>query len=241
MGTVFSFDLRHDSAQQADAALREAVASLHEADRIFSTYKPDSDISRLGRGEIELDQCDPLVREVLVLGEEAVDRGAGAFTLHPRGTLDPSAVVKGWAIERASDILRSGGVTTHLINGGGDVQACTDGPFAWSVAIVDPRDAKRVVLVVGSSGARRLAVATSGTAERGEHIVTRAPDQGAPLLSVSVVGDSLTAVDIAATTAFALGDDARAWIEAQPGLEAMAVTTGGAMWTTSGFSAYVVG
>jgi thiamine biosynthesis lipoprotein len=242
MGTVFSFDIRDDDSSDIETGLRQAVASLHEVDRIFSTYKPDSDISRLGRFEISVDECDPLVSLVLNIAERAVADGAGAFTLHPGGLLDPSAVVKGWAIERASDILRAAGSRVHLVNGGGDIQSCSDGSFDWGVAIADPRDSSRVILAVGDPKAPRFAVATSGTAERGEHIVDpRGGYAGAGLLSVTVVGASLTDVDIAATTAFALGAEARDWVEAHDGFEAFGVLADGGMWTTTRFSHYVIG
>ena len=242
MGTVFSFDIRDDDWPELEAGLRQAVASLHEADRIFSTYKSDSNISRLGRLEISIEECDPLVAAVLAIGERAVADGAGAFTLHPGDRLDPSAVVKGWAIERASNILCAAGSKVHLVNGGGDIQSCSDGTFDWGIAIADPRDSSRVILAVGDPQAPRFAVATSGSAERGEHIVdARGGAAGTGLLSVTIVGVSLTDVDIAATTAFALGAAARDWVEAHDDLEAFAVLTDGGMWTTTGFSRYVVG
>ncbi len=242
MGTVFSFDIRDDDSRKIEAGLRHAISSLHEVNHIFSTYKPESDISRLGRNEITIDQCDPLVAEVLEIGERAVTDGVGAFTLYPGGVLDPSAVVKGWAIERASNILCAAGSKVHLVNGGGDVQSCSDGAFDWGIAIADPRDSSRVILAVGDPNSPRFAVATSGTAERGEHIVVaRGRAAGAGLLSVTIVGESLTEVDIAATTAFALGDEARDWVEAYDGLEAFAVLADGRMWTTTGFSRYVIG
>ena len=242
MGTVFSFDIRGDDSPEIEAGLRQAVSSLHEVDHIFSTYKPESDISRLGRLEISVDECDPLVSLVLNIGERAVVDGAGAFTLHPGGRLDPSAVVKGWAIERASNILHAAGSRVHLVNGGGDIQSCSDGSFDWGIAIADPRDSSRVILAVGDPQAPRFAVATSGSAERGEHIVdARGGVAGAGLLSVTIVGASLTDVDIAATTAFALGAQSRDWVEAHDGFEAFAVLADGGMWTTTGFSRYVVG
>ena len=242
MGTVFSFDIRDDDSSEIETGLCQAVAFLHEVDRIFSTYKSDSDISRLGRLEVTIGECDPLVAAVLEIGERAVADGAGAFTLYPHDLLDPSAVVKGWAIERASSILYDAGSRVHLVNGGGDIQCRSDGSFDWGVAIADPRDSSRVILAVGDPQAPRFAVATSGSAERGEHIVdARGGVAGVGLLSVTIVGASITDVDIAATTAFALGAQARDWVEAHDGFEALAVLADGGMWTTSGFNRYVIG
>lgn len=237
MGTVFTFDIRDDETPAIAAALRESVAFLHEVDRIFSTYKPDSDISRLARGEITVDACDPLVRQILAIGESAEREGRGAFTLTPYGSLDPSAVVKGWAIERASDILARAGATRHVVNGGGDIQAVGEPEPGepWRVGVCDPRDRSRTFMVLGAHG--RFAIATSGSAERGDHVA----GADGSLLSVTVVGADLTPVDIAATTALALGATAREWIEDHPDLAAVAVTDDGRMWSSSRLAPYVLG
>ena len=247
MGTVVSFDVR-DPGPGAGDGLRRAVAWLHRVDAVFSTYRADSQISRLGRGELALADCDPEVAEVLALGAEAERAGGGWFSVRPGGAggpLDPSGVVKGWAVERASAILREAGSVRHSVNGGGDVQTAGEPEpgRGWHLAVAHPLHPGAFATVVRGDG---IALATSGTAERGAHILdphTGAPVTGGDLASVSVVGTSLTAADIAATTAFALGGvrggaAARAWLERQPGLEGFAVTADGRAWWTPGFGAY---
>jgi thiamine biosynthesis lipoprotein len=195
-------------------------------------------VSRIRDGRLTVTEAHPLVGEVVEIGRVAESDGAGAFTLEPGGRFDPSGVVKGWSIERASAILLDAGLPHHLVNGGGAVQAHgMRGPGqSWRVAIADPRDRSRSVAVIG--GREPLAVATSGTTERGEH-VQRVQDS--EVLSVTVIGDHLTDVDIAATTAFALGPAARDWIEDRPHLAAFAVLDGGRMWTSRRMQDYVVG
>lgn len=241
MGTVFSFDIRDEPTPQITGALEQAVAWLHHVDRVFSTYQADSDISRIGRGELSVADADPLVAEVLARGDLAVRDGEGAFTLQPRGILDPSAVVKGWAVERASDMLRAAGSANHVVNGGGDVQAVGNAEPGrpWRVAVADPRDRTRVAMVLGARD--RFGVATSGRSERGDHIVSPRGDSAAAMLSITVIGSSLTDVDIAATTAFALGDQARAWIDRHPGLAAFAIYDDGRMWSSERLAPYVLG
>ena len=243
MGTVVSFDVRDAGSggrlAGVEAALGRAVAWLHRVDRVFSTYRPDSQVSRLGRGELALADCDPEVAEVLALGEAAERAGDGAFSVRPGGTLDPSGVVKGWAVERASEILREAGSLRHCVNGGGDAQTVGEPEPGrpWGLAVAHPLHPGAFATLVRG---RDIALATSGTAERGEHILdprTGLPARGG-LASVSVVGPRLTAVDIAATTAFALGRDGRDWLERQPGLEGFAVLVDGRAWWTSGFGAY---
>ncbi|MEY9969102.1 thiamine biosynthesis lipoprotein [Streptacidiphilus sp. MAP12-16] len=245
MGTVVSFDIR-DAGPAAgphrariETGLREAVAWLHRVDEVFSTYRTDSQISRLGRGELALADCDPDVAEVLALGAEAERVGDGFFSVRPAGTLDPSGVVKGWAVERAATILRAAGSLNHSVNGGGDVQTSGEPEpgRGWNLAVAHPLHPGAFATVVNG---RAIALATSGTAERGAHIMD--PHTGRPadsgLASVSVVGESLTAADIAATTAFAMGAAGKRWLERQPGLEGFAVTVEGRAWWTPGFAAY---
>lgn len=237
MGTVVSFALAAPDSADGRAAIEAAVQWLHLVDRTLSPYREDSEVSRMARGELSPGESGPLLAEVLSLGDNAVSDGQGAFTLHPGGRFDPSGLVKGWALERASAILVEFGMRDHLVNGGGDVQAEGDREpgVPWRVAIADPRDRTRTIAVLGARDGG-LAVATSGTAERGEHI------HGASggTLSLTVVGRSLTEVDVAATTAFALGDKGRAWIDERPSLAGMAVMDGGRMWTSQRFADYIV-
>ncbi|EFL29919.1 ApbE family lipoprotein [Streptomyces viridochromogenes DSM 40736] len=236
MGTVFSFDIRDAPTRAVRHALDRAVAWLHQVDEVFSTYRPGSQISRLSRGEITLADCDRDVAEVLWLCENAERLTDGWFSRAPGGRLDPTGLVKGWAIERASVILERAGARNTCVNGGGDVQLrgeCAPG-VPWRVGIACPaRPGQLCALVTG----RDLAVATSGTAERGAHILD--PHTGRPadsgLLSITLVGRHLTDIDVCATAAFAMGPRARAWVESLPGVEAFAVTSDSHTWWTRGF------
>jgi thiamine biosynthesis lipoprotein len=226
MGTVFSFAI----ADEGDwtEPLARAVAWLHHVDATFSTYRDDSAISRLRRGEVVQ---DPLVDEVLELCEHYESETGGAFSAHLPDGLDPSGLVKGWAIERASDLLREHGSRNHAVGGGGDMQLAGEPEHVrpWHVGIADPFDSSRVVTTVEG---RDLAVATSGTAERGLHIVdprTGQPAQG--FASVTVTGPTLTRVDVAATAAFVLGADGATWLKAQ-GLHGIFVDLHGSLTRT---------
>jgi len=238
MGTVFTIDIRDPGSW--DAAVAEVVAWLHRVDAVFSTYKVDSDISRLRRGEIDLADCDADVAAVLDLCVAVEAETNGYFTASWDGSVDPTGLVKGWAIERASEILRRHGSSNHSVNGGGDIQlAGESAPGApWRVGIIDPLDRARFLTVVTG---RDFAVATSGTAERGEHIVDplRATCP-AELASVTVVGPSLTRADAYATAAFAMGPEAPAWLESVPGHDGLVVFAGGGTTDTSGFARYEV-
>jgi thiamine biosynthesis lipoprotein len=234
MGTVFSFDLPAAAAPVLPAVLRW----LHWVDATFSTYRADSDVSRLGRGEAGLTECAPEVAEVI--GECAALRevSGGYFTDHPGGRFDPSGLVKGWSVEHAATMLTAVGQFSHSVNGAGDVQ-CTGEPEPgrpWRIGIADPLRPQALAAVVSG---RDFAVATSGTAERGPHIID--PHTGQPatgLASVTVAGPRVATADAYATAAFAMGPAAREWVESLDGYEAFAVTPDGQRWQTSGFGAY---
>jgi FAD:protein FMN transferase len=218
MGMPISLALRgrHADDRRAEEAWSAALAVLREADRVFSTYRADSVISRLGRGEIALADCPPAVaaqvREVLALGEAAERDSGGAFAVRRGGVLDPSGVVKGWAAERAAAAVVGLPDTDFCLSAGGDLTCRTLDPTGtpWRIGIEDPHDPSRLVAVVP---VHTGAVATSAAARRGAHIVdarTGRPPVG--VASVTVVGASLTAVDIDATAAYALGPDAAGWL-----------------------------
>ncbi|TGZ19150.1 hypothetical protein DV517_41230 [Streptomyces sp. S816] len=136
MGTVFSFDVRGGEAGAVRAALGEVVARLHEVDAVFSTYRADSAVSRLARGELTVERCPAEVARVLGLAAEAERISEGWFSARYRGVPDPTGIVKGWAAERAARRLAEvAGVRGVGVNGGGDVQSLgapePGGPGGW--------------------------------------------------------------------------------------------------------------
>jgi FAD:protein FMN transferase len=242
MGLPVSVTVRGPAARggAADRAVQALLADLHRADRVFSTYRPDSEVSLLRSGALARELASPDVREVLALCEQARTLSGGAFdaeVVRPDGRrlLDPSGLVKGWAVERAAralDVLD----TDWLVNAGGDVLGrAVYGP-AWRVAVEDPRDRTRVLCVLPL---RAGAVATSGTAARGRHLLD--PRTGLPvaehLLSATVVGPSLTWADVLATAAFVEGPAALQRVTALVGHEALLVLPDGARTSTAGLRA----
>jgi thiamine biosynthesis lipoprotein len=232
MGTVFSFDLRGPAIDPRE--VEDVVRWLHWVDATFSTYQPDSQISRLGRGELRLADCAAEVGDILDRCEQLGRNTDGYFSAYPHGALDPSGLVKGWAIEQASEQLRRAGSASHCVNGGGDVQCAGDAAPGqpWRVGIAHPlRPGDLAAVLVGTD----LAVATSGTAERGAHVndphTGCAPDG---LASLTLVGRHLADVDAYATAAFAMGPAARDWVEHTPGIEGFGVTLDGTTWRTDG-------
>lgn len=236
MGTVFSFDIRDAVTPAVAAALHEAVAWLHHVDALFSTYRPDSAVSRLARGETTVEQCPAEVGEALRLCAEAERVTHGWFSATAGGGLDPSGLVKGWAVERASEILHAAGAHHTSVNGGGDVQLRGEAApgVPWRIGIADPL---RPGALLGVVSCRDGAVATSGTAERGHHIID--PHTGRPprgLLSVTVVGPRLTWADVHATALFARGSAEAAGAAPAAGHKWLRVSDAGHVQTSEGFA-----
>ena len=194
---------------------------LTEVDCRFSPFRPDSEVSRYARGEVS--QLSEDLAEVLDLCTYYERLSGGAFTAHPGGRFDPCGAVKGWAVQRAADLLRAAGARRFCLNVGGDVVTAGEPELGrpWLVGIRHPELADRVCAVLGVSD---RAVATSASYERGEHILdgrTGLPAHG--LLSVTVVADDLTTADCVATAAYAMGRAGVAWADSLPGCLVFAV------------------
>jgi thiamine biosynthesis lipoprotein len=232
MGLPVSLHFRGDAADDPPAARAAAAvfAELREVDALFSTYRPDSEISRLRRGELRLDRADPLVRAVAHLCERARERTEGYFDAHLPGGYDPSGLVKGWAVERAAAHLRALDDLDFCLNAGGDI--VVRGP--WRIGVEDPEQPQRILTGFPVTDA---AVATSGNAHRGTHIIH--PNTGAPareLHAVTVRGPSLTWADVYATAAVARGPQAVVWLAGLDGYEALLVDAEGRLFATPGWA-----
>lgn len=240
MGTAVSIDVRDPVL--GTPGLTNVLTWLHQVDATFSTYRYDSPISRLGRGEATLGDVSDEVWDVLLRCEALREATNGAFDAFavpaPNGTnLDPSGLVKGWSIERAAQLLEQAGLRNFCINAGGDVairgHASQDVP--WCVGVQAPRDGGLLAAVLEVSG--RTAIATSATYERGTHIID--PRTGEPtteVASVTVVGPDLGLADAYATAVFVMGAEGIEWIRRLRGYDALVLTHDHRELTTPGFS-----
>jgi thiamine biosynthesis lipoprotein len=246
MGTVFTFQGRTQLSQVAlGEALKSACALLHEADEIFSLYKPESPLSRLARGETSVAKCPPAVEAVWNLCEDwekATDGYFSPFTLDH--TFDPSGLVKTWAAQRAIDMLVSKGVSDFTLNAGGDIwlsDGLTDAKD-WKVGIGKPvsvaSEEAGLLTVVNLLNTEFRAIATSGSAERGEHIWNpqSASMASGNLIQVSILAKDLVTADVWATACFAQGESAIDRIAREPGIEGLFVFADGRVDGTDGFA-----
>lgn len=209
-------------------------------DERFSLYKEESEISRINRGELQPEEYSDDMRAILALCTLTKRQTNGYFEIAHDGRLDPTGVVKGWAIQQAADRLRAAGRRDFYIDAGGDIQISgTRHGTLWRVGIRNPFQRQENVKVLALSDG---GVATSGTAVRGQHIYD--PFQpGIPLVevvSLTVIGPSILEADRFATAAFAMGRRGIQFIEALPGFEGYQIDAGARATYTSGFERYVV-
>lgn len=237
MGTVVSFDLRPDDLGERSLlnALEASCSYLHEADAQLSVWKPQSPLSRVRRGELDLAEAPPCVGEVLRRSAQARELSGGWFDPWKMpGGVDPTGLAKGWIAERALGKLRQAGVPAAMINAGGDVVAFGEPEPGrpWRIGVRDPRRADAFLAVVELKGA----VATSGAYERADHVLdphTLLPARG--LLSATVSGPDLALADALATGLFAAGDGDLESIAAPEAYEALVVQQDGTVLATPGF------
>ncbi len=231
MGTAVSLDI---ADPVADDVVEAAFAWLREVDARFSTYRADSEVCRLDDGTLNTTQAHQDTRTVLAACAGLWRDTDGFFDAYATGRLDPSGYVKGWAVQVASDRLLAAGIANHCVNAGGDVRVRG---FArpgepWRVGVRHPWDPASVCFVLAGTD---LAVATSGTYERGAHVVN--PRRGAPasgLRSVTVTGPDLGRADAYATAALAMGLPGLDWLAGLSGYESAAVTDDGRSFRTAG-------
>ena len=236
MGLPISVLARGERAatQEAQYAVAAVYAELTEVDARFSPYREDSEVSRLARGELLLEDCHPEVRQVVALCEHYRELTGGLFDATcPDGRWDPSGLVKGWAVERAARHLSAVPDLDWCLNAGGDVVVLCPSGEPFNVGVQDPFDPSRVAVVVACLAG---AVATSGTAARGEHLYDpRAGTAAVGAASVTVVGPSLEMADVLATAAFVGGLDVVAHV---PGYEALCIGLDGQHASTPEWAAH---
>src|SRR5579875_536291 len=231
MGTVVTFDVRlADEARRADLA----GALLRRLDAVFSLWRPESPASRLRRGELRLEDAPAEVAAVAAACERARLATAGWFDAELPGGFDPTGLVKGWAAARALEVLCRAGFGDCLVNAGGDIAAAGSpgGGEPWRIGIRDPASPGRVAAVAEVRGA----IATSGTYERGAHLVNpRTGRHEARFASATVTGPDLGLADAAATALAVAGREGFAFVAALDGYEALAIGYDGTVLASPAF------
>ncbi len=239
MGTVVSFLLGEDGLpfEKVLSATEAAAAELHRLDEIFSLYREESPMTRYRDGSLAEEELPSEIPVVLALCRQVREETADYFDPWALpGGLDPSGLVKGWAVERAGALLEAAGIAAGLVNGRGDMIAFGRplGEKRWRVGIRHPWREEGLACVVELEPGSSLA--TSGRYERGEHLVN--PRPGSPArrtASASVVGPSLARADAYATALSVAREPLRLSGMLPTGYESYLVFEDGAEEATRGF------
>jgi thiamine biosynthesis lipoprotein len=236
MGMPIVVDVRDEHVD--DVVLDDMFDWLRWVDATFSTYKDDSEISRLNRGELAIEDAHPDVVDVLDRCERLRIETDGYFDVRAASPelVDPSGLVKGWSVDRAAALLDEAGLRNYAVNAAGDMRLRGRAvpELHWRVGIQHPLERDQVARVLDTTD---LAVATSGEYARGHHVFdphTHRPPTG--ILSVTITGPDLATADAYATAVFAMGAErATHWTARLRGYEAMTILADGNVLSTPGF------
>ena len=249
MGTVVSVRVGGDLDRSAQsAALDAASQAFRRWDDRCSLYRPDSELSRVSSGELALTAASEDLRDAYAVALEWRARTGGAFTPHRgNGSIDLNGVVKALALADAGRALDELGFEDWALGAGGDVLVRGDRgdrgarygrewekPTPWTVGIADPHDRRRLLGAIELDGVRR-AVATSGGAERGDHIWTPAGAGPTPFAQVSVAASDILTADVLATAIVAGGRASLDDLAAREPIDVLAVLHDGSLLATPGW------
>lgn len=239
MGMPIVIKIVDDSAAEKD--IDDIFRYFQSVDKKFSTYKKDSEISRFNRKEIQEKNLSGEMKLIFRLSEQTKKETNGFFDIKKaNGLIDPSGLVKGWAIWEAAKLVQKMGFKNFFIEAGGDIQAegLNEEGKKWRVGIRNPFSKAEIVKVLSVSD---NGVATSGTYERGQHIYDPHTKNSElrQIVSITVVGPNIYEADRFATAAFAMQQEGIHFIEKQKGLEGYMIDKDGMATMTSGFETYV--
>lgn len=209
-------------------------------DHKYSPYKIDSDVGKINNHQLLPKQYDDELKLVLELCEKTKQETSGYFNIEHNGKIDPSGLVKGWAIQNAAELVKEAGFINYYIEAGGDIQVAGKNGKGetWVVGIRNPFNKAEIVKVLQVSN---CGVATSGTYERGQHVYNpiTGSDKITDVVSLTVIGSNVYEADRFATAAFAMGKVGINFIEGLFGFEGYQVDNAGLATFTSHFTNYV--
>ena len=225
----------------SDSIFDEIYNYFDYVDNKFSTYKENSEISKINRNELALEDASDDMLKIFALSDQTQQETEGFFNIRHNDSYDPSGLVKGWSILNAANILLDSGFKNFYVEAGGDVQVhgCNQDGDSWRVGIRNPFNSNEIVKVVTISD---LGVATSGTYVRGQHIYNPHDENKAitDIMSMTVIGPDIYEADRFATAAFAMGKAGVYFIERLEGFEGYVIDEHQFATYTTGFERYVL-
>lgn len=240
MGTPITVEVADENVPQK--AFDEVFAYFEYIDKTFSTYKNDSEITKLNEGKVKMEDLSDDMKLVLKLSEETKRLTDGYFDITTLGGIcDPSGLVKGWSNYNAAKILERYKIKNFYIETGGDIQVSghNEKGEQWSIGIQNPFNTKREI--VKTIYLNKNGVATSGNYVRGQHIYDPVHWKYhiGDVVSITVIGPNVFEADRYATAAFAMGKEGIHFIEKLTNFEAYSIDKNGIATMTTGFDRYL--
>jgi len=239
MGMPITVDIVDTKA--TESIFDEVFSYFEYIDNTFSTYKDQSEISRINRQELKLMDASEDMRTIFALAEDTRLSTDGFFDIQYDGHYDPSGIVKGWAIFNAAELIKQKGFENFYVEAGGDIQAYGVNAQGqkWRVGIRNPFNMDEIVKVVAISN---CGIATSGTYIRGQHIYNpnNRDEIITNVLSLTVIGPDIYEADRFATAAFAMGRNGITFIENLQGFEGYTIDRNKMATYTTGFERYTL-
>lgn len=237
MGMPVTIDIVDSNAKEEDIA--EVFSYFHYIDSVFSTYKKNSEISQINSGKIKISNSSNIMQKILKLSEDTKKITKGFFDIHLNGLIDPSGIVKGYAIYQGAKILEKKGYKNFYVEIAGDIEARGKNKDnkSWQVGIQNPFNLEEIVKVIKVSN---KGMATSGTYIRGKHIFNPLEKKQADeIASITVIGPNVYEADRFATAAFAMGEKGVEFLENLKDFEAYMIRKDKTAVFTNGFEKYI--
>lgn len=238
MGMPVKIDIVETQATIADTVT--VFDYFRHIDEVFSPYKPTSEISQINNGLLAKNKASQEVQQIFALCDQTSKDTNGYFSMEHNGKLDPSGIVKGYAIYEGTKMLAEKGYKNFFVEIAGDAQVAgtNEKKEPWRIGIQNPFDPKEIIKVVSLSD---KGIATSGNYMRGQHIYNPLTGKSADeIASITVIGPNVYEADRMATAAFAMGEKGILFIEGLEGFEGYMVTKEKQGIMTSGFEGFVV-
>jgi len=232
MGMPVTVKIAKNEERKTKKDVEKVFEYFRYVDEQYSPFKETSEVAKLNRGE----KVSAEMEEILDLAENLKNETDGYFDVkRPDGKIDPSGIVKGWAIKNAADILSGLGYKRFYVDAGGDAEIMGEN---WKWGIRNPFNVSEIVKVLKLSN---CGIATSGTYERGQHIYdpVGAKNQIDDIVSMTVIGPDVFEADRFVTPAFAMGKAGIEFIEKQKDLEGYMIDKRGIATMTTGFDKYL--
>lgn len=216
--------------------IEDVYKYFEKVDDLFNTFRDDSEISKINRGELKVSQYSQEVNEIFRLAEKTKLETLGYFDINREGKIDPLGIVKGWAIKNGAEMLKKSGYKKYFVDAGGDIQA--EGKN-WRVGIRNPFNRNENIKIISVNG---QGVATSGTYIRGQHITNpKKPEEKLDkVVSVTVVAENVMEADRFATAAFAMGEAGIEFIAKNNQLAGYMIDKNGKATFTNTFEKYEI-